>query len=120
MEYRRWGDVSGLLDEIALHRLDPNRPLPDTGELQTELAAWAKKLIVQLSKAGNTSLLKAADTNCLRNRRAEVTVPVKRAQARGKVTPTVQQVLNHLIAPIVLPADFGGERQTLACRATGG
>ena len=112
--YRRWGDVSGLLDETALHRLDPNRPLPDTGELRTELAAWAKELIVHLGKAGNTSLLKAAaaqagseDTNCLRNRRAEATVLVKRAQARGEVTPTIQQVLDHLIAPIVYRLIFG-------------
>jgi AcrR family transcriptional regulator len=122
--YRRWGDVSGLLGETASHRLDPNRPLPETGELRTELAAWAKELIIHLNKAGNCSLLKAAaalagseDTNCLRNRRAEAGVLVKRAQARGEATPSVQQVLDHLVAPIIYRLIFGsGVKPALAER----
>ncbi len=122
--YRRWGDVSGLLDETALQRLDPNRALPDTGELQKDLAAWARELIVHLGKPGNTSLLKAAaalagseDTNCLRNRRAEATLMVRRAQARGEATPTVQEVLDHIMAPIVYRLIFGsGVKPSLAAQ----
>ena len=112
--YRRWGDVNGLLGETATQRLDPNRPLPETGDLKAELAAWAKELITHLNKAGNTSMLKAAaalagseDTNCLKNRRAEATVLVNRAQARGDATPSVQQVLDHLMAPIIYRLIFG-------------
>ena len=112
--YRRWGDVNGLLGETATQRLDPNRPLPDTGDLKAELTAWAQELIVHLNKPGCTSMLKAAaalagpeDTNCLKNRRAEATVLVNRAQARGDATPTVQQVLDHIMAPIVYRLIFG-------------
>jgi len=112
--YRRWGDVNGLLGETATQRLDPNRPLPETGDLKTELAAWARELITHLNKPGCTSMLKAAaalagpeDTNCLKNRRAEATVLVSRAQARGDATPTVQQVLDHMMAPIVYRLIFG-------------
>jgi len=112
--YRRWGDVNGLLGETATERLDPNRPLPETGDLKAELAAWAKELITHLNKAGNTSMLKAAaalagseDTNCLKNRRAEATVLVNRAQARGDATPSVQQVLDHMMAPIIYRLIFG-------------
>lgn len=124
--YRRWGDVNGLLDETASHKLDPNRPLPETGQLRTELAAWAKELITHLNKPGNASLLKAAaalagdeDTNCLRNRRNEATALVTRAQARGEVTPSVQQVLDHLIAPIIYRLVFGsGIKPGLAAQLT--
>ncbi|NGM86988.1 TetR/AcrR family transcriptional regulator [Parapusillimonas sp. SGNA-6] len=112
--YRRWGGVDGLLGETATQRLDPNRPLPETGDLKEELVAWAKELIVHLNKNGNASLLRAAaalageeDTNCLKNRRTEATLLVKRAQARGEVTPTVQQVLDHLLSPIIFRLIFG-------------
>ncbi|MFS2034979.1 TetR/AcrR family transcriptional regulator [Polaromonas sp. CT11-55] len=112
--YRRWGDVNGLLGETATQRLDPNRPLPETGDLKAELAAWARELITHLNKPGCTSMLKAAaalagpeDTNCLKNRRAEATLLVSRAQARGDATPTVQQVLDHMMAPIVYRLIFG-------------
>lgn len=112
--YRRWGDVNGLLGETATQRLDPNRPLPETGDLKAELAAWAKELITHLNKAGNTALLRAAaaladdeDSNCLKNRRAEATLLVKRAKVRGEATPTVQQVLDHMMAPIIYRLIFG-------------
>ena len=120
--YRRWGDVNGLLGETATERLDPNRPLPETGDLKAELVAWARELINHLNKPGNTSMLKAAaalagseDTNCLKNRRAEATVLVSRAQARGDATPSVQQVLDHMMAPIIYRLIFGsGVEPTLA------
>lgn len=112
--YRRWRDVNGLLGETATQRLDPDRPLPETGNLKVELAAWARGLIIHLNKPGNTSLLKAAaalagseETNCLQNRRKEATMLVNRAQARGDATPTVQQVLDHMMAPIIYRLIFG-------------
>lgn len=122
--YRRWGDVNGLLDETATNRLDPNRPLPETGDLKAELTAWAQELITHLNKPGNASLLKAAaalagseETNCLKNRRNEATILVKRAQARGDATPTVQQVLDHMMAPIIYRLIFGaGVEPTLAAQ----
>lgn len=114
--YRRWGDLSGLLSETATHRLDPNRPLPDTGDLKADLEAWALELITHLVKPGNTSLLKAAaalagseDTNCLCNRRNEAQILVKRAVARGEDAPDVQRVMDHLIAPIVYRLIFSTE-----------
>jgi AcrR family transcriptional regulator len=115
--YRRWGDLQGLLAETATHRLDPNRPLPDTGALRADLEAWAREFIEHLAKPCNTSLLKAAaalatgdsDTDCLRNRRKEALTMVEQARARGEHAPDPQQVIDHLIAPIVFRLVFGGE-----------
>ncbi len=115
--YRRWGDLQGLLAETATHRLDPNRPLPDTGSLRADLEAWARELIEHLAQPCNTSLLKAAaalangdsDTDCLRNRRKEALTLVEQARARGEHAPQAQQVIDHLIAPIVFRLVFGGE-----------
>lgn len=115
--YRRWGDLQGLLAETATHRLEPNRPLPNTGALRADLEAWARELIEHLAKPCNTSLLKAAaalanadsDTDCLRNRRKEALTMVEQARARGEHAPQPQQVIDHLIAPIVFRLVFGGE-----------
>lgn len=114
--YRRWGDLSGLLAETATHRLDPNRPLPDTGNLREDLSAWARELITHLAQPCNASLLKAAaalaadeDSNCLRNRRAEAQVLVGRARDRGELTPDLQQVIDHVVAPIIFRLIFGGD-----------
>lgn len=115
--YRRWGDLAGLLAETATHKLDPNRPLPDTGTLRKDLETWARELIVHLSHPCNTSLLKAAaalanggsDTDCLRNRRKEALALVEQARARGERAPEPEQVIDHLIAPIVFRLVFGGD-----------
>lgn len=113
--YRRWGDVSVLLTETATVRLDPDRPLQDTGDLQGDLTAWSRGLIRHLSDPTRTSLLKAAaalssgeDTDCLRNRKAEAETLVKRAEERGEPTPQTRQVIDHIVAPIVFRLLFGG------------
>ncbi|MEJ1164326.1 TetR/AcrR family transcriptional regulator [Variovorax sp. CCNWLW186] len=115
--YRRWGDLSGLLAETATRRLDPNRPLPNTGSLRQDLVAWAQELITHLAQPCSKSLLKAAtalandgaDTDCLRNRRKEAGTLVEQAHARGEHAPETQQVIDHLIAPIVFRLVFGAE-----------
>ncbi|WP_394788711.1 TetR/AcrR family transcriptional regulator [Rhodoferax sp.] len=112
--YRRWGDLSGLLAETAIHRLDPARPLPNTGVLRRDLVAWAQEFIKHLAQPGHTSLLKAAaalasdaETDCLRNRKAEADILVQRAQDRGEAVPSTQQVIDHVVAPIVFRLIFG-------------
>ncbi|WP_029527915.1 TetR/AcrR family transcriptional regulator [Polaromonas glacialis] len=122
--YRRWGDLSSLLSETAIHRLDPNRPLPDSGSLKDDIAAWAREFILHVAKPCNTSLLKAAaalardkDSDCLHNRKAEAEVLVQRARLRGESTPEPQQVIDHVVAPIVFRLLFGGDAVTPALAA---
>lgn len=115
--YRRWGDLAGLLAETAIHRLDPARPLPDTGDLRQDLAAWAQEFMAHVAQPGSTSLLKAAaaltggtETDCLRNRKAEADVLVQRARARGEPAPSTQQVIDHVVAPIVVRLVYGASQ----------
>jgi AcrR family transcriptional regulator len=122
--YRRWGDVAGLLAETATHRLDPTRPMPDTGQLKSDLVAWAEELITHLAKPANTSLLKAAaalagneDTNCLRNRRSEAQGLIQRAVKRGEAVPSVPRVIDHVVAPIIYRVIFSTETVELAMAA---
>jgi AcrR family transcriptional regulator len=40
--YRRWGDARTMINDLATYRLDPERGLPDSGNLRDDLAAWAR------------------------------------------------------------------------------
>jgi hypothetical protein len=50
-----------------------------------------------------------SDTDCLRNRRKEALTLVEQARARGEHAPEPQQVVDHLIAPIVFRLVFGAD-----------
>ncbi|WP_188675544.1 TetR/AcrR family transcriptional regulator [Subtercola lobariae] len=108
--YRRWGDLPTLINEIATYRLDPERPLPQSGDLRGDLTAWAREIIEHYSTAVNAALLRAgaatageSESDCLRNRRAEATMFV----ARTPNPPvTADQVIDHLVAPIIYRVIF--------------
>ena len=111
--YRRWGDVGSLVAEVATLRLDPDRPLPDTGNIGDDLREWARELYGHLARPTKASLLRASavladdgETNCLASRRDEAERLVERAHARGQVTPSVRQIMDHLVAPIIYRITF--------------
>src|SRR6201989_1195038 len=39
--YRRWPDPATMINDLATYRLDPDRPLPGTGDLRSDIVAWA-------------------------------------------------------------------------------
>jgi AcrR family transcriptional regulator len=108
--YRRWGDLPSLINDVATYRLDPARPLPESGNLREDLTGWAREIVVHYSKPVNAALLRGGaavagetESDCLRNRRAEATILVERS---GSTTVTPDQVINHLIAPIIYRVIF--------------
>ncbi|MFB9235819.1 TetR/AcrR family transcriptional regulator [Plantactinospora siamensis] len=112
--YRRWGDLPTLLAEVATYRLDPDRPLPDTGDLRSDLLGWARELVEHLGRPSNAAMLRAGaalagdgESDCLRNRRAEATRLVERvAAASSGPVPDVPEVIDHVVAPIVYRVIF--------------
>lgn len=88
--YRRWGDLPTMLNDIATYRLDPARPLPDTGELRADLIAWAGEIVEHYAKPVNAALLRGGaasagetESDCLRNRRAEAQTLASRWTGSG-------------------------------------
>ncbi|MFG2039738.1 TetR/AcrR family transcriptional regulator [Dactylosporangium sp. NPDC048998] len=109
--YRRWGDAPAMLNDIATYRLDPDRSLPQTGDLRADLAAWAGEIVEHYRKPLNAAILRGGtpmagerETDCLRNRRTEALQIVERAGAASPVT--ADEVIDQLIAPIVYRAIF--------------
>lgn len=118
--YRRWGDLPTLINEVAAYRLDPERPLPDTGDLQADVRAWAHELATHFGTPANASLLRAGaalansgPSDCTVNRRNEAGAFVARYRSRAQekadgdtTVPTADQIINYIVAPITYRAIF--------------
>jgi AcrR family transcriptional regulator len=114
--YRRWGDVSTLINDVATFHLDPNRPLPDSGNFRDDLSVWARELAVHLARPESAALLRAGaaragdeNNDCSLKRRHEAELLVERATAAGQTTISADQVINHVVAPITYRAIFTPE-----------
>ncbi|GAA1528921.1 TetR/AcrR family transcriptional regulator [Dactylosporangium maewongense] len=107
--YRRWGDLPTMLNDIATYRLDPTRPLPDTGELRADLVAWAGEIVEHYAKPVNAALLRGGaasagetESDCLRNRRAEAVVLASRSGAPF----AADDIVDLVVAPIIYRVIF--------------
>ena len=47
--YRRWGDLSVLLADVALTRMRPDTEPANTGSLRGDLQAWAEQYLDEMS-----------------------------------------------------------------------
>jgi AcrR family transcriptional regulator len=110
--YRRWGDVQTMINDLATYRLDPDRPLPATGDLQADLTAWAQEMVEHYRRRpANAAMLRAgaatagqSEFDCLRNCRAEAATLL--ASALEPRTVTSDDVIDHIIAPITYRAIY--------------
>lgn len=107
--YRRWGDLSRLLADVAVARLRPQGP-PDTGTVRGDLTAWAEEYIEEAaSPTGRTFMYDmvsggADRTSAVRGgayAQERVEAMLERGRRRGEPVPPRQDVLDHVLAPIV-------------------
>jgi AcrR family transcriptional regulator len=108
--YRRWDDVNALLEEVAAAALTRDgEAVPDTGTLEQDLTEWADIIARDITRPERTRYLRAmvsarveivSSCPVTETRREQATEMVRRARERGETTPTVQQILDHVIAPL--------------------
>ena len=118
--YRRWGDLPTLVNEVAAYRLDPDRPLPDTGDTGRDILEWSRELAEHFGVPSNAALLRAGAalagdgvSDCTARRREEADLLVARGRDRGeRGIPSVDRVIDGLVAPIVYRAIFIGRPLT--------
>jgi AcrR family transcriptional regulator len=120
--YRRWGDVRVLIMEAAVEQLMAEQPLPDTGSLREDLRVWARRIAASLRSREGSSFFRAlvatapamgADGGriaALRPRLEQIATMLERARLRGESAPPVDEVLDHLLAPLYVRAMFGAPR----------
>lgn len=109
--YRRWGGIEALLEEVAVAAFTrEDEQLPDTGSLAGDLREWARVIAEDIVRPHRTRYLRAMtsardgvladECPCWAARREQAAEMIARGHARGEQSPSVRQVLEHVIAPL--------------------
>lgn len=125
--YRRWGNMSRLLADVAASRLRPHDPPPDTGSLREDLLRWAEQTRATITTPDVQALLRHSvsqaattpgPTPRMAAREQQLATILANAEQRGERTPTLNQALDYLLAPLYLrvilslgPVDPDGTRR---------
>ncbi len=113
--YRRWGSRDHLLLDAAVTRLRATSPIPDTGSLRGDLAGWAEGVERAMRDSRGQILLRALvatmapdqePVEYLRARGDDLQAALDQAAARGEAVPTVDEVLDFVLAPLYLRVLF--------------
>jgi AcrR family transcriptional regulator len=107
--YRRWGDLAELLADVALARLQPDTEPAETGSPRNDLAAWIEQYAEEMSSSiGRQLLHDVLATNerpnverCCTYTRQQLAVIVERARLSGEAFPSLQDLMDHLVSPII-------------------
>jgi AcrR family transcriptional regulator len=119
--YRRWGDLSALLADVAVERLRPVSDPEDTGAVSSDLRVFIEQLMEEMSSAVGRGLIRdvfspsetAYPVQCAGFTREHLTTIVSRAKARGEAPFDIDEVIDHVVAPIIYHILYGGRELTL-------
>ncbi len=121
--YRRWGDLAELLADVAVERLRPVADPGDTGATDTDLQVWVEQYTEEMSSEVGRALLRdifaqateaAHPGACCAFTYDQLNVIAARAVARGEAGFDVDEVVDHVIAPIVYHILFGRRDPSIA------
>jgi AcrR family transcriptional regulator len=113
--YRRWGSRDHLLLDAAVTRLRATSPIPDTGSLRGDLLGWAEGVERAMRDRRGQILLRALvatmapeeePVEYLKARGDDLQAALDKAVARGETVPTVDEVLDFVLAPLYLRVLF--------------
>lgn len=107
--YRRWGDLQSLLADVAVARLRPIGEPDDTGAIESDLRAFIEQYAEEMSSPVGRALLRdgtldAAEGQscvCCSFTNDHLTTLTERAKARGETPFDIDEVIDHVVAPIV-------------------
>ncbi|ABD87674.1 TetR/AcrR family transcriptional regulator [Rhodopseudomonas palustris] len=106
--YRRWGDLGALLADVAVERLRPIADPEDTGAVETDLQAFVDQYAEEMSSPVGRALLRdvfaSAESfplQCAGFIQNHLTIIAARAKARGEQPFAVDELIDHVVAPIL-------------------
>ncbi|MFE5119477.1 TetR/AcrR family transcriptional regulator [Streptomyces sp. NPDC056669] len=113
--YRRWGDLTELLSDVAVERLRPDTAPGDHGSLASDLASWAEQFLDEMASPGGRAYIRDAllgdpdGTNagqCSAYAADQVDLILARAAERGDdipeaEIPEVETVIDRVVAPLM-------------------
>lgn len=119
--YRRWGDLPALLADVAVQRLRPVADPEDTGATASDLRAFVEQYMEEMSSPVGRALIRdvfstSGETypgQCANFTRQHLTTITARATARGETPFDIEEVIDHVIAPIIYRILFDDRELTL-------
>ena len=119
--YRRWGDLSALLADVAVERLRPITDPEDTGAMASDLRVFIEQFMEEMSSAVGRALIRdvfspSGETypvQCAGFTQEHLTTIAERARARGETPFDVGEVIDHVVSPIIYHILFGDREPTL-------
>lgn len=114
--YRRWGDLSELFADVAVERLRPIADPLDTGSAKSDLQAWVEQYMEEMSSEVGRAMIRdvvanASDTKnagqCCGYTHDQLKIIADRAALRGETSFDVDEVVDHVVAPIMYRILFG-------------
>ncbi|MEU4892072.1 TetR/AcrR family transcriptional regulator [Streptomyces sp. NPDC044780] len=114
--YRRWGTTSALLADVAARRQDEETP-ELLGDLRKDLEQVAVWTLTDLSRPGGVAFFRAEVApdvdarraglrECLERVSARFQAPLEAAARRGERTPSLERVLDRVVAPLYFRVVF--------------
>ena len=102
--YRRWGDLSALLADVALARMRPDSEPANTGSLRSDLRAWAEQYLDEMSSEPGRTMMR--DVQCSQTPGYCVALIGGQLQTivdryPDSIPPSVERLINLLAAPTV-------------------
>ncbi|MGP9680059.1 TetR/AcrR family transcriptional regulator [Halomonas sp. AOP27-A1-41] len=118
--YRRWGDLTQLLADVAVEQLQPEQPPADTGSLRSDLLAWLVEYFEEMSSAPGRAMLRdvlgteghASAGKCDGFLRQQIEVINERGLARGEQPMDIGRVTQIVVAPLMYRILFANETPT--------
>jgi AcrR family transcriptional regulator len=107
--YRRWGDLQTLLADVAVARLRPIADPDDTGAVETDLRTFIEQYAEEMSSAVGRALMRdvlsasneGMPSTCGSFTSDHLATIAERARARGETPFDIDEVIDHVVAPIV-------------------
>ncbi|MGR4039474.1 TetR/AcrR family transcriptional regulator [Pseudomonas sp. 910_21] len=104
--YRRWGDLSTLLADVALARMRPDSEPANTGSLRGDLRAWAEQYLDEMSSEPGRNMMRdvqcsATPGYCVTILSAQLQTLLERYQDSEERLPDIDRLLNLIVAPTV-------------------
>ncbi|MDB5412087.1 MAG: hypothetical protein JWR10_422 [Rubritepida sp.] len=114
--YRRWGSLGDLLADVAVKRLRPMADPLDTGSARTDLQAWTEQFMEEMSSEVGRAMIRdvfssPVETNacqCCAYTYEQLQTIADRTAGRGEAGFDVDEVVDHVVAPIMYRILFSG------------
>ncbi|WP_367374813.1 TetR/AcrR family transcriptional regulator [Pseudomonas lini] len=110
--YRRWGDLSALLADVALARMRPDSEPANTGSLRGDVRAWAEQYLDEMSSEPGRNMMRDVQSSatpgyCVTIIGGQLQTILDRYPEQPK--PSVDRLINMVVAPTVFRILFAAQ-----------